>query len=367
VNVTPRPSSRVPRPALAALIAAVALLAAGCDTVAKPQGWAAPAVRDDVVLTSHAAGKLGAYRWRGGTGQLWEFPRKEDKLDLAGLYGTPVVRDDTVYVGGYGGSVVALNVADGAERWRHRAGDRVVGGVLVTADTVYAGTDAGDLVALNRADGSERWRKQAGNEVWSTPVGDEGAIYVASMDGRVTAFSADGTVRWQERIADGAIAGTPALRDGVLYLGSYDKRLYAVDAASGATRWRSDAADSWFWTEPVIDGDNLYAGNLDGHVYALDRRTGERRWRTDLEAQVRARGALVDGVLVVPAKDGRLWGLRPESGDQAWQAVEVGGRLFADLTQTRDGLFLASEVGKKSHRIYRVNAGAGSVAEVALN
>ena len=349
------------------MLAVLTLLAAGCGTVAEPQGWAAPTVRDDVVVTSHDAGKLGAYRLTSAA-LLWEFPTKQAKLDLNGIYGNPVLSDDTVYVSGYNGSVVAVAAAEGSERWRQKLGSRVIGGVLVTPDTVYAGTDAGDLVALDRATGAERWRRNAGNQVWSAPVSDGATVFVAAMDGRVTAFHPDGSRRWQTRVADAAIAGTPALRDGVLYLGSYDKHLYAVDAASGEPRWRSsEAALNWFWTEPVIDGDNLFAGNLDGHVYAVDRRTGALRWRTDLAAPVRARAAVADGVLLVPAKDGRLWGLRPESGAQAWQPVAVGGRLYADLTVARPGIFLAAEVGKKSHRLYEVNAVQGAVREIALS
>ena len=157
------------------------------------------------------------------------------------------------------------------------------------------------------------------------------------------------------------------MRDGVLYLGAYDKRLYALDVQSGETRWFSEEeAGNWFWTEPVIDGDTLLAGNLDGFVYAVDRATGARRWRTNVGGPVRARGAVVDGVFVVPASNGWLWGLRVRGGEPAWQPAEIGGKLYADLAAARSGLYLAAEVGKKSHRLYQVNAAAGSVAEIPL-
>lgn len=347
------------------MLCLVALVAAGCGDVAKPRGWAAPAVREDLVFVSDDAGKIGAYRV-SGSGRIWQFPGKDADLKLDGIYGTPVVQDDTIYITGYGGDVAAVGATDGVERWRHKAGARVVGGTLVTADTVYVGTDAGEVVALNRADGSERWRQRAGNEIWATPVTDGTTIYVATMDGRVTAFNRDGTQRWRQRVAEAAIAGTPALRDGTLYLGSYDRHLYAVDAQTGETRWRSDAAQNWFWTEPLIDGDNLVAGNLDGSVYAFDRATGRQRWRQTVGAPVRARAAVADGVLLVPTADGRLWGLRPGTGEQAWQPVDVGGKLYADIAVTRDGVLLASEVGKKSHKLYRIDAASGGVTEIPL-
>ncbi len=362
MNASHRSGRRAP---LIAMLVVVGLLAIGCGSVAKPQGWAAPVVEDQVVYVSHDAGKLGAYQ-TSGSARLWEFPGKDAGLKLEGIYGTPDLGDDTIYVTGYNGSVAAVSASDGGERWRHRAGDRVISAPLALGDTVYTGTDGGFLVALDRATGNERWRIKAGNQIWASPVTDGSTIFIASMDGAVIAFNPDGSQRWRTEIAGGAIAGTPALADGVLYVGSFDKRLYALDAGTGEPRWESAAAGNWFWTEPVIDGDTVLAGSLDGHVYALDRQTGEQRWRTDVAAPVRARLAVANGVVVVPTGDGRLWGLQPATGDQAWQPVVVGGKLFSDLATAPSGLYLAAEVGRKSHRLYRVNASAGSVSEIPL-
>jgi outer membrane protein assembly factor BamB len=359
---------RTGRFSIAALTLVVGLVAAGCGSVANPRGWAAPVVRDQeqVVYVSSDAGKLAAYRLDGGTGRVWEFPGGDSDLKLQGIYGTPASEGDVIYLSGYGGSVAAVAAADGTERWSRQAGDRVIGGTLVTADTLYAGTDAGELVAFDRASGAERWRRQAGNQIWSTPVLVGDLIVIAGMDGYVTAYRPDGAEAWRTQVAGHAIAGTPALVDGVLYLSSFDRHVYAVDARSGEVRWRSAGADNWFWTEPLVDGDTLYAGSLDSHVYAFDRQTGELRWRTAVGAPVRARGALVDGVLVMPVSNGNLWGLRPQTGEQAWVPQVVGGTLYADLTAARSGLYLATEVGKKSHRLYVVDAATGNVREIPL-
>lgn len=362
MNTSHRSGRRGP---LLAVLLVAGLLAAGCGSVAKPQGWAAPVVRDEVIYVSSDAGKLGAYRTTGSA-RLWEFPGRDADLNLEGIYGTPDLQNDTIYLTGYNGSVAAIVASDGSERWRHKAGDRVIGAPLALGDTVYAGTDGGDLVALDRTNGNERWRTRAGNQIWATPVTDGNTIFVAAMNGTVTAFNPDGSERWQTSVANGAIAGTPALVDGILYVGSYDKQVYAVDAATGETRWQSGPAGNWFWTEPLIDGDTVLAGSLDGRVYAFDRQTGAERWRTNVGAPVRARLAISNGVVVVPTAGGQLWGLRRDTGQQAWQPVVVGGKLFSDLTTAQSGLYLASEVGRSSHRLYRVDAAAGAVTEIPL-
>lgn len=362
-----QPLHRGRRRTLAAVLV-LTLLVVGCGNVAKPRGWSAPVANDTLIFTSRDAGKLSAYRLSEGNGRVWEFPSKEAKLTLLGIYGTPVLEGDTLFIGGYNGSVVALGT-DGGERWRHKVGERVIGALLVTADTVYAGNDAGQLVAIDRANGNERWRARVANEIWSTPVTDGSAIYLAGMDGSVTALGFDGARKWRTAVAEAAIAGTPTLKDGVLYLGSYDRRLYAIDARTGAVQWRSaETATNWFWTEPLVDGDTLYAGNLDGRVYALDRATGVRRWRSEnLGSQVRGRLALKDGVLLAPTRGGQLWGLRPDSGQKAWEPAQVGGQLYSDLTLLRQDVLLAAESGRSSHKLYRVNAAAGSVTEIPLN
>jgi outer membrane protein assembly factor BamB len=362
MNADNTTSRRMP---LVILVVLVGFLAAGCSVIASPQGWAGPVVHDDVAYVSSDAGKLGAYRVSGSP-RLWEFPANGDDLKLQAIYGTPQLGDDTIYLTGYDGNVAAVSKADGSQRWHQKIGDRVIGGPLVLGDLVFAGNDGGNLVALDRSSGVERWRERVGNQIWASPVSDDRRIFVATMDGRVTALNPDGSEVWQSKVANAAIAGTPALQDGVLYLGSFDKRLYAVDAETGETRWQSESAGNWFWTEPLIAGDTVMAGSLDGFVYAVDRQTGVQRWRTEVGAPVRAKLAVDQGVLVIPTGDGRLWGLRPNTGEQVWQPAEVGGKLFADLRSVPSGLYLAAEVGRSSHRLYRVDAAAGSVTEIPL-
>jgi eukaryotic-like serine/threonine-protein kinase len=361
------PWRRRPRAALLALApAALALVLTGCGTVANPQGWAAPVVQGDVVYASRDAGKLGAYRLTGQE-RLWEFPTKEPKLELTGIYGTPVLQNDTLYITGYSGDVAAVSSRDGSERWRAKVGARVIGGFLVVSDLTVVGTDSGEVIALDRATGAERWRRKVGDQVWSTPISDGSTIFVTAMNGNVTALGLDGGERWQQQVAPAGIAGTPALRDGVLYVGSFDRRMYAVDTRSGERVWQSEPARNWFWTEPLVEGDTVFAGNMDGSMYAFDRRTGAERWRAEVGSPIRGRSAVVDGVLVVAADRGQIRGFRPATGEQAWQPITVEGqRLLADVVVTSAGALVSAEVGRKEHKLYRINAAEGALQEIAL-
>lgn len=380
------------RPLVLALLGLALLLAGACGTIAEPKGWAAPDIQDDTLYISLQRGTLSAHRLGAQRDQLWEFPAKDEKVPLVvadgetlssprdqkikfeGMYGDPVITDDGVYVTAYSGHIIALN-KDGRPRWVAGLPDRVVGGTLVTEDTVYAGTTKGEVFALTRESGAVRWRRPAGNQVWSTPVRAGTLIVVTAMDGKAYAFDRDGNRPWASDLAGAAIAATPALDGDRLYVGAFDKRMYALSARTGERLWQSSPADNWFWTEILVQGDTLFAGSLGGTVYAFDAGTGEVKWSTKVGKLVRSRPALVDGVLVVGSKDGRLHGLRPESGARVWELRDSSapddpaaarGDLYADLLPVKGGVYAATERGRSAGHVYFLDVAQQRVSEVAL-
>src|SRR5690606_34959244 len=101
-----------------------------------------------------------------------------------------------------------------------------------------------------------------------------------------------------------------ALTGNLLIVGSFDRALHALDlTAEGEERWRLDVG-GWVMAEPLVDGDTVYALTTRGGVYAADANTGGQRWEfLDEERQFRSRPVLVDGTLVLAAKDGTVIGL----------------------------------------------------------
>lgn len=144
-------------------------------------------------------------------------------------YAGVAVTDDAVVVPA-GSAVVARDRGDGSERWRHEA-DLGTGvdldgrpswphTPLVAEGTVYVaagfgtfvGRDAGALVALDAADGDERWRFRPRTGSESLP-----AVYGRPL-------SADGTVY----VCGGTRRAAPNT--------TLDPRLYGVDPADGSLR-----------------------------------------------------------------------------------------------------------------------------------
>jgi outer membrane protein assembly factor BamB len=393
----PRPHPGLSRAPLFTLALLTLLVASACGSIARPEGWAAPVLDQDTIYVSLSHGKLAAVQLGDSPRQLWEFPGKDEKLPLVvedgrtldspkatkisfeGLYGDPVVTADTVYLTAYSGHVAAVNRADGRARWVAALPGRVVGGVLLDGDRLYVGTTEGDLFALDRASGAVQWRRPLANEIWSTPVLAAGQIVVAGMDGTVTALAADGTTRWRQKVANAAIASTPAVQGDRLYVGAFDKRFYAVDATSGALLWRSRPVDNWFWTQAVIAADRVYAGSLGGTLYAFPVQGSgleqEPLWSRTLDRMIRSRPVVVNGVLVVGTRDGRLFGLRPESGEFAWEVsgspapddpAAPRGDLFADLLAAGSRVYVATEHLRSNGNLYVFDLATRRVSEVRL-
>ncbi len=376
-------------------LAAVLLLGAACGSVAKPTGWAAPALQGDTLYVTLQHGKLDAYRLSEGQQRLWEFPEKDAKLPLTvkdgqnlsaprsekisfeGLYGDPVVTADGIYATAYSGHVIALE-KDGRARWVAELPGREIGGALVMDDTVYAGATNGELFALAKDSGTVRWRRAAGKEIWSRPVQSDNLILVSTMSGSIVAYDRDGNERWNTKLTDSAIASTPTLVGDRLFVGAFDKYLYALNARTGERLWSTpEAADNWFWTEILAQGDTLFAGSLGGTVYAIDAGAGATRWSVKVGDMIRSRPAILNDVLVVGSKDGRLHGLRPADGSRVWEETKSPmaddpsaprGDLYADLLPVRDrnGMYVTTERGRKDGRLYFLDLNERRVSELTL-
>jgi outer membrane protein assembly factor BamB len=309
-----------------------------------------------MVLSVPEKGKLAAFDLSQNR-LLWQFPadgqqhrNSDDDVEVEAVYTTPVVSQQTVYVGGYDGYIYALDITNGAIRWEFETDGSIIGGLLVESDTVYAGSADGNVYALSAADGTTRWPPfDTGGEIWSRPTLSEGTLYITSIDGTVHAVNAqNGDREGNSFKAKAGIASPAVVAQGKVLVGSLDSSLYALDANNLSNVLWQFSADNWFWTEPFVDRNVIYAGSLDGRMYAIDLNSGNEVWNQDVGGPVRAKPILAQGVLVVATKAGEVWGLNPQTGDPTWPAaVTIADDVLADpfvmgenvyLTDTNGGL-----------------------------
>ena len=150
-------------------------------------------------------------------------------IDAAGIYLAWKDQTGTGYVAAF-----TADPQDGPPTWQ------VTLPAAVTADLVLGGSTlfvpaGGTILALNTADGSKAWSRQlSGSPVQSRPVLAGSTLYVGSTDGVLYALdAATGTEQWQVDTRS-PISTDLANEDGVLYFAT------AGDDAAGPAFWAVD-------------------------------------------------------------------------------------------------------------------------------
>jgi len=217
-----------------------------------------------------------------------------------------------------GGKILCLDVASGDVAWTAQAGDRINGAAAIAGDTVYiAGCDA-KLLALNLADGKERFAAaDIGALSGGSPAVLEDRIVVGTDEGRVVCLSRDGQRQhWTyEQIGNKAMAySSAAVSDGgIVVIGARDRQVHAIDLASGKQLWTFKArldVDS----SPLVSGGRVYVGSKDKSLYVLDLKRGELVWEFKASRGIPGSPAIGEGVLVIGDDAGNVYCL--DSGSQ---------------------------------------------------
>ena len=310
---------------LIALLLVGILAISGCTAPGRQiaQGWAGGAVSGDTLFVGSMEGKLIALDVSDGSSrgsvaleaqaESGGFGCLPTGSSAVAVYGSPVLREDLIYVGGYDGRVRAFVFEEGRLRpefkWISRQGDivgAIIGGLVVAHDRVYFGASDGRVYALDAGDGHKVWDFETGGKIWSTPAVEGDTIFVGVFDRKLYALNADdGTEKWVFE-TEGTIVSTPVVSDGRVYIGSFDRHVYAVDTTSGEQVWRYPATDDevgapvgWFWATPLVHNGAVYAPNLDGRVYLLDAASGRKISDFDLGGPVSSAPVLVNDLVIV--------------------------------------------------------------------
>ena len=265
----------------------------------------------------------------------------------------------------------------------------IFGGVTYsqTSNTVYFGSDDGKLYALDANTGESKLGTggvffPAEGPIWGAPLVKGGVVYFGTMDGRLYGVSENGGKTLEFR-AGGAIAATPIVEEGVAYVGSFDKSMYAVPINGGLNAretWKY-STNSWIWADALFGEargqDIVFISSLDGSVHAVDAASGSLLWAEPFIASEGIRGtpalvsksgsggqfsSLADKVLVVGSRDGRVYGLDPQTGAPAWDAPfntrdlgDDGGQILAPVGYRGNTAYIVTS----KYDIFAIDANTG--------
>jgi outer membrane protein assembly factor BamB len=213
----------------------------GTPSVANFGGGASPAVAGETVILPFPSGEVIAAYPAGGI-RRWTAVVSGDRLGSAAalvtdIAGDPVIMGDRVYVGNFGGRIVALDLKDGSRIWT--AGEGALSPVWPVGNAVFLINDVNELVRLDANTGNPVWRIDLPNFT-SGRTSRQRSVYAhygpVLAGGRLIVTSSDGVIR-QFDPASGALIGTvdlpggaasaPVVAGQVLYVVSKSGKLHA--------------------------------------------------------------------------------------------------------------------------------------------
>ncbi|HYH69179.1 MAG TPA: PQQ-binding-like beta-propeller repeat protein [Urbifossiella sp.] len=146
-------------------------------------------------------------------------------------------------------ALYCLDAVSGAELWKAPLALNPWGGASVGGDTVvvpgssvgYYFNDIkgakGSLTALDLATGKERWKKDLPGGVLGAAAVADGQAVCTATDGKVRSFRlTDGDRAWLYD-AKAPIFAPPAVAGGVVYVADLLGTVHAIDAKTGAPKW----------------------------------------------------------------------------------------------------------------------------------
>jgi outer membrane protein assembly factor BamB len=179
---------------------------------------AAMAGSDDLVLASvrpeaQGSASLVALHVNDGS-EAWRFQPSGAVLDL----GSPSVGGDIVYVVASDGSLRAVSVADGAERWAARLYTPTAGSPPAVNDAgVFVTDQSGTIYAFDPASGAERWRYASNRFAVGGPIVTASMLLQPASDGTILAVdTSTGHQVWHATVADAAVIGLAATADTIV-------------------------------------------------------------------------------------------------------------------------------------------------------
>lgn len=278
-----------------------------------------PLIAGELVFVGTDGGKGYVYAFDGESGEVrWKAPADEGVDGRAGFPADILRAGDLLVTAGIGDYVVALDLRDGARKWKFQGSAprdrlRFPNPMALAGDRVFFGGLDGILYALDAKTGRVLWKRDLESRISTAVVTHGDAVIAGTANKRL----------FRVRQSDGSIAAfldlphapafTPVVHGDKLVVVT-DRELFAVKASLAGIAWSRKAANEWSTPRPRIWNGAIVAGD-GSDLYALDLATGRELWKERLGGVIRAVGS-DEETLYVGTYGGDLFALRPRTRHQ---------------------------------------------------
>jgi len=203
-----------------------------------------------------------------------------------GIYASPVIYDDKVYVGDDLGGLSCYNLSNGKKNWTFRSDKRIVGTPAAADGIIVFGSADKNIYGLDARTGRHLWTVTASEPVLGAVTIENGIAYIGASDSTFRAINIHtGKVIWDYKDIKGYIETRPCIEENVVIFGAWDNTLYALDKNTGKDIWkwtggltRMHYSPAAVW--PVAANGKVFITDPQRAMTAIDLKTGETVWRT---------------------------------------------------------------------------------------
>ncbi len=237
-----------------------------------------PAISDNSVYVLSGDGRLYAFRRDTGA-RRWTYDRPMPPLTLRGT-SSPVLVRDWVLAGLPNGRLVAVNRRDGSMAWEVDVGiasgtsdlERmrdVVGDPVLHGDEVFVVGYRGRALSLDLQHGRTSWNRDLSS--YSGLAVDDERVYITEANGRVWALDRHtGAAVWRQDDLEGIRGSAPVAVGDVVAVGDDRGRLTLLDTGNGELLARvSLERKGSISRAPVVIGDDLLVLTDGGRLLRL--------------------------------------------------------------------------------------------------
>ena len=165
------------------------------------------------------------------------------------------------------------------EQWVVQTGVGIYCSPAVEKDKVFVGDDLGCLTAYALKNGKKLWSFASGKRIVGTPAVSEGIVVFGSADRNIYGLNAaDGSLRWKVEAAE-PVLGAVTIHEGIAYVGASDKTFRAIDIQTGKVVWNYNQVKGYIETKPLVVDDRVIFSAWDNTLYALEKATGKEIWK----------------------------------------------------------------------------------------
>lgn len=260
------------------------------------------------------------------------------------------------------------------ELWIVQTGAGIYCSPAVEKDKVFVGDDLGRLTAYALKNGKKLWSFQSGKRIVGTPAVSEGIVVFGSADCKIYGLDAqNGNLLWTVEAAE-PVLGAVTIENGIAYIGASDHTFRAVNIRTGEVKWAFAGVRGYIETKPLVTDNKVIFGAWDNTLYTLNKADGKELWKwTGGLTRMHFSPAAVwpvaaDGKVFITDPQRAMTAIDIETGNTVWRTFQSMVRETIGLSEDKeriysktmnDSIVCYSTKGDQPHKLWASNVGFG--------